>query len=199
MIVIAAHYLGQQIEAACTDNKVDYLVEGGNLLRSLQQSLTLYANTDHARQGEAQLDRVGDGDDLHDMRVDEVSDALAHAGLRDAQIGGDSGEGAAPILLQRLDNALIDLIYCAFIVLLVHSLSIVPRYPCQCNARAAPQGFPPSAASNARGALARLCRRRVGNDGRSTATPIIPHPARNAVARYAHQEWESPRKEKDIS
>ena len=64
------------------------------------------ADADHRLPGEAELHRIGDGDDLHDAGVDHALDALAHRGLGEPDRLADGGVGAPAVLLQLLDDRL---------------------------------------------------------------------------------------------
>src|SRR5690606_3552405 len=52
----------------------------------------------------------GDGDDLHDSRVEQSLDALADRGLREADLLGDRGIRGPAIDLEHLDDRLRDLV-----------------------------------------------------------------------------------------
>ena len=65
---------------------------------------------DHRLPGEAELERVGDRDDLHHAALDQPLHALAHRGLREAHDLADGGVRAASVLLQLLDDGLGDVV-----------------------------------------------------------------------------------------
>jgi hypothetical protein len=51
---------------------------------------------------------IGDADDLQDA-ADEPVRTRPHRGLADAELGGDLRERSAPVLLQELDDAAVEL------------------------------------------------------------------------------------------
>ena len=57
-------------------------------------------DADHRLAREAELERVGDRDDLHDAGVGEPLHALAHGGLREPDDLADRGVGATSVLLE---------------------------------------------------------------------------------------------------
>ena len=67
-------------------------------------------DADHGLAAEPQLQRVGDRDDLDDARVLQPVHALPYGGLGQAHGPGDGGVGAAPVLLQLLDDRLADIV-----------------------------------------------------------------------------------------
>ena len=114
MVIIAAYHLGQEIEATGTEDEIDYLVELGDFLSCFQQAFAGDANANHASHREAKLDWIGHSYDLYYMCIDQVRDALADAGLRNTEIGGNFRKWPPPILLERFNDTLIDLVYCVF-------------------------------------------------------------------------------------
>src|SRR5690348_4080676 len=135
MVVILADYFGQQIRVSCADNEVDDLIKHRDLPGSFQQALSCNANGDHAGKREPHFQRVGDGDNLHHLVVYQVGDPLPHAGFRDAKFRRQLGEGTASIELERINDALVYLIYRAFsrVIVLIHSALIVTSYGFGCN------------------------------------------------------------------
>jgi len=103
-------------------------------LRCLQQPVTGNTYPDHACQREAQLYRISDCYDLHDLRVDQVRHPLAHAGLRYTKVCGNLGKRTPPVLLQRLDDVLVDFVDSVFLIVLIHGVAIVPCSYYACNA-----------------------------------------------------------------
>ncbi len=61
---------------------------------------------DHRLPGEADLGRIGDGDDLHDAAVDELLHPLPHRRLGQPDRLADRGVRAPAVLLQLLDDRL---------------------------------------------------------------------------------------------
>ena len=70
----------------------------------------LDVDPDHRLPAEAELEGVGDGDDLHDPGLGEPLHPLAHGGLGEADRLADRGVGATAVLLQLLDDRLGDLV-----------------------------------------------------------------------------------------
>ena len=63
-------------------------------------------DADHRLPAEAELERVGDGHDLHDPGLGEPLDPLPHGGLGEPDGLADRGVGASAVLLQLLDDRL---------------------------------------------------------------------------------------------
>ncbi len=72
--------------------------------------VALDADADHGLAGEADLERIGDRDDLHDPRVEQPLDPLAHGGLGQADGLADRGVRPAAVLLELLDDRLGDVV-----------------------------------------------------------------------------------------
>ena len=66
--------------------------------------VALDRDADHGLAGEAELQRVGDRDDLHDPRLAQALDPAAHRRLGQPDRLGDGAVGLAPVALQRLDD-----------------------------------------------------------------------------------------------
>ena len=64
------------------------------------------ADADHRLPGEAQLHRIGDGDDLHHAGVDHALDPLPHRGLGQPDRLADARIRPTAVLLQLLDDRL---------------------------------------------------------------------------------------------
>src|SRR5262249_43045458 len=59
---------------------------------------------------ETEAERVRDADDLQDVVVAEARVPRPYGRLRDSEPPGDRPERLAPVLLERLDDALVDLV-----------------------------------------------------------------------------------------
>ncbi len=64
------------------------------------------ADADHGLPGEPHLQRVGDGDDLHDVAVDELLHPLPDRRLGEPYLARDGDERLPAVLLEQLDDAL---------------------------------------------------------------------------------------------
>src|SRR5450756_1365848 len=76
---------------------------------ALQELGRLAAHPDHRLLLEAELERVGDADDLEDAACDEAIGVRTHRCFRDAEGRRDLREGAAPVQLEMLDDPLVEL------------------------------------------------------------------------------------------
>jgi hypothetical protein len=65
-------------------------------------------NTDQGFSAEAELQRIGDGDNLHHTGVTEALNTPTHSGLGEADVLGDRPVGATPVTLKELHNAPVD-------------------------------------------------------------------------------------------
>ena len=79
------------------------LVQGRQLVGHLSH-VALDRDADHGLAGEAELQRVGDGHDLHDPRLAQTLDTAAHGRLGQPDLFGDRPVGLAPVALERLDD-----------------------------------------------------------------------------------------------
>ena len=70
--------------------------------------VALAADADHRHLVEAELERVGDTDDLEDAALDEPVRAGPDGRLRDAELGGDLGERPSAVGLEVLDDPLVE-------------------------------------------------------------------------------------------
>ena len=84
------------------DDVVD-LVAGRELGRELAH-VAVGADADHRLAVEADAQRVGDRDDLHDARVEQPLHALAHRGLGEPDGLGDRGVRAPAVVLELADD-----------------------------------------------------------------------------------------------
>src|ERR1019366_2882903 len=66
--------------------------------------VTLDADTDHGLTGEAELEGIGDGNDLHDAGLTQSLDASPHGSLRKTDGLGDRPVWLPPVTLQGLDD-----------------------------------------------------------------------------------------------
>jgi hypothetical protein len=109
VVVVARDHLGEQVERARGDHHV---VDRGDLREPVRGVLQLRrcAQADHRLAGEAQLERVGDRDDLHHARVQQPLHPLAHGRLGQPHRAADRGVGPATVLLQLLDDPLGDVV-----------------------------------------------------------------------------------------
>ena len=87
---------------------VDLGQRGQRVGDRLQRALD--PDADHRLAGEAELERVGDRDDLHDAGVEQPLDPLADRGLGQADDLADGCVGTPAVLLQLLDDGLRDVI-----------------------------------------------------------------------------------------
>ena len=90
------------------DDDVVDLGHLGELLGDLDELVALAADADHRHLVEAELERVGDADDLEDAALDEPVGAGADRRLGDAELGGDLGERPAAVGLEVLDDPLVE-------------------------------------------------------------------------------------------
>ena len=75
MVVILANHLEQEVERARGQHHVVDLVHAGELVGDLLH-VAVAAQADHGLAPEAELERVGDRDDLHDAGLVQPLDAL---------------------------------------------------------------------------------------------------------------------------
>jgi hypothetical protein len=109
VVVALAHDLDDDVERpGCHDDVVD--------LRHPRQrvgdrlDVALGADPDHRLPGEAELERVGHGDDLHHAAVEQTLYALPHSRLGQPDGLPDRGVRHPAVLLQLLDDALGDVV-----------------------------------------------------------------------------------------
>ncbi len=65
-------------------------------------------DADHRHPPVPELQRIGDGDDLHHAHLEQALHTLAHRGLRQAHGSAQPGVGRAPIGLEVLDDGPVD-------------------------------------------------------------------------------------------
>ena len=99
----------EDVVRAGRHDQVGDLGEGGDRLGDLQEPVGLAADADHRLLVEAELERIGDADDLEDAPLDQAVGPGPDGRLGDAEVGGDPGEGPAPVLLEVLDDPLVEL------------------------------------------------------------------------------------------
>ena len=75
---------------------------------TVDQLVALAADADHGHLLEAELERVGDADDLEDAALDEPVGPGAHGRLGHAEVGGDLGVRASAVGLEVLDDPLVE-------------------------------------------------------------------------------------------
>ena len=98
-VVVDGDELGEDVEAAGAQDDVVDLVDRGDLVGD-EPDVALDADADERLAAEAELQRVGDRDDLHDPGLAEALDAAAHAGLGESDLLGDRPVGAAAVALE---------------------------------------------------------------------------------------------------
>src|SRR5436190_5701802 len=107
LAAIGAHELDEDVVLACSDDHVARLVPFCDLVRDgLRRPRG--ADTDHRLGVEAELERVRNAGDLEDIFVAESGVPRTNRRFGDSNRRGDAAERLAPILLQRLDDALVD-------------------------------------------------------------------------------------------
>ena len=109
VLVALADDLGEDVEGAGGDHDVVDLVELGERVGHRLERAG-HPDADHRLAREAELQRVGDRDDLHHAAVDEPLHPLADRGLGEADHLADRGVGAAAVLLELLDDRLGDVV-----------------------------------------------------------------------------------------
>ena len=91
------------------DHHVVDLVELGERIRD-RAGVPPRAHADHGLPGEADLQRVGDGHDLHHARVEQPLHTLTDGRLGEPDGGGDPRIGPPAVLLQLLDDRARDVV-----------------------------------------------------------------------------------------
>ena len=104
---VRADELDEHVELAGGDDDVAGLVPARDLVGD-GLGRARRADADHRLGVEPEPERVRDGGDLEDVVVAEARVARADGRLGDAEPGRDAAERLAPVLLQRLDDALVD-------------------------------------------------------------------------------------------
>jgi len=104
VVVILANNLKQEVERPRGQHHVVDLVHAGHLVGDLLHG-AVAAQADHGLAPEAELERVGDRDDLHDAAVDQPLDPLAHRRLGQPDRLADRRVGPPPVRLQLLDGS----------------------------------------------------------------------------------------------
>src|SRR5262245_36033527 len=108
-LVVLADGLDQQVVRARSDHDVVDFGHLGDLFGDRHEAVALAADTDHRHLLEAELERVGDADDLEDAALDEAVRARPDRSLAHAELGGDLGVGATAVSLEVLDDPLVEL------------------------------------------------------------------------------------------
>ena len=109
MVVVAAHRLGEQVERPCRDHDVVDVGEFGEPVGDTFE-VAGRPDADHRLSREAQLQGVGDSDDLHDARVEHALYPLPDRRLRQPHSLADRRVRPSPVLLQLLDDLLGDVV-----------------------------------------------------------------------------------------
>ena len=107
-LVVLADRLDQQVVRAGGDDDVVDLGHLGQVLGHLDELGALAADADHRHLVEAELERIGDADDLEDPALDQPVRPGADGRLGDAELGGDLGERPAAVGLEVLDDPLVE-------------------------------------------------------------------------------------------
>jgi hypothetical protein len=105
LFIVLKDYLNQNVKTSRGKKHVIYLVQLGEGLGE-HTRVSAGSNTDHGLAIEAKLHWVGYGNNLHHAGLGELLDALANCGLTEANRLADFGVGAAPVLLELLDDRL---------------------------------------------------------------------------------------------
>ena len=103
VVVVLADHLGEQVVGAGGEHDVVGRGDRTDGLRDLGR-VAAHLDAHHRLAGEAELHRVGHRDDLHDAGLLQLLNPLAHGRLAEAHGLADLGVGAAPVLLELLDD-----------------------------------------------------------------------------------------------
>src|SRR5206468_7958017 len=112
LAAVGADELDEDVELAGRDDHVVGLVPAGDLLGD-RLRCSGSADPDHRLRVEAETERVRHPGDLEDVVVAQARVPRADRGLRDPDVRGDAPERLAPVLLQGLDDALVDVVEAA--------------------------------------------------------------------------------------
>ena len=109
VIVVLAHELEEQVETipTCTRRSRP---RGSRRARRPLQDVAGDLHADHGLAAEAERERIGDRDDLHDLVLDEPLHALAHCGLRQPDLRASRGVGEPAVVLEQLDERLVGVV-----------------------------------------------------------------------------------------
>ena len=110
LLVAGADHLAQHVVGAGGHHHVDRPPPWPTSASATGCDGAVDVDPDHRLAAEAELQRVGDRDDLHDAGVGEPLHPLAHGGLGEPDRLADRGVGAAAVLLQLLDDRLGDVV-----------------------------------------------------------------------------------------
>src|SRR3954451_6324217 len=99
VIVVLAHDLDEQVEAARRDDDIGDFWHLGDLAGDCFD-VAFTPDADHRLTGEADLQRVGDRDDLHHATVEQALHALPDGGLREPDRLADSRVRSPTVFLQ---------------------------------------------------------------------------------------------------
>ena len=108
-LVVLADHLGQEVEGAGAHDDVIDLGQSGELVGH-HPHVAFDGEPDHGLAGEAELERIGHGDDLHDPGLAQPLHPAPHGRLGQAHRLGDGPVGLSPVALERLDNGPVCLI-----------------------------------------------------------------------------------------
>jgi len=105
VVVILANHLKENVERARRQHHVVDLVHVRELVSDLLHG-AVAAQADHRLTPEAELERVGHGDHLHDAGLVQPLDALPDGGLGQPDRLADRRVGPPSVRLQLLDDLL---------------------------------------------------------------------------------------------
>ena len=98
-VVVDGDDFGDDVEAAGGHDDVVGFVNGGDLVGD-HAHVAVYANADQRFAAVAELQRIGDRDNLHDAGVLQSLDAPAHGRFGESDFFGDRAVGATAVELQ---------------------------------------------------------------------------------------------------
>ena len=107
---VAAHELDEHVVAAGDGGHVARLGQLGHRRADVAEHARRHPQADEGHQVEAELERVGDADDLEDSGPLHPLGPVADHRFGDAELVGDRREGAATVGLQGGDDLPVDVV-----------------------------------------------------------------------------------------